>query len=74
MTVEFAPEIEEKLSRSAAQRGCDPRQFAQEIVSQYLDDEARFVAAVRIGEEELKNGNYLTHEEVGQRLARFLHR
>jgi hypothetical protein len=35
-------------------------------------EEARLVEAVHRGEEALQRGEYLTHEQVGQRLQRFL--
>ena len=36
------------------------------------DEESRFIEAVRRGEEALQRGEYLTHEQVGERLERFL--
>jgi putative addiction module component (TIGR02574 family) len=36
-----------------------------------LDEEARFIQAVTRGEEALRRGEYLTHEQVGQRLEEF---
>jgi predicted transcriptional regulator len=41
-------------------------------VARYFDEESRFVDAVMRGEEALQRGEYLTHEQVGQRLGRFL--
>jgi hypothetical protein len=41
-------------------------------VTRYFDEERRFIDAVNCGEEALKGGEYLTHEQVGQRLERFL--
>ncbi len=38
----------------------------------YFDEERRFIEAVTRGEEELQRGEYLTHEQVGQRLDGFL--
>ena len=37
-----------------------------------LDEEARFAEALKRGEEALDRGEYLSHEQVGQRLQRFL--
>ena len=37
-----------------------------------LDEEARFAEAVKRGEEAFERGEHLTHEQVGQRLQRFL--
>lgn len=72
MEVHFTPELEAKLANSAAQQGRKPDELAQEIVSRYFEEEARFVEAVRRGEDALQRGEYLTHEQVGQRLERFL--
>jgi predicted transcriptional regulator len=41
-------------------------------VARYFDEESRFVDGVRRGEEAFERGEYLTHEQVGQRLERFL--
>jgi predicted transcriptional regulator len=44
----------------------------QEVLAQYFDEEARFVSAVERGDASLRRGEHLTHEEVGERLKRFL--
>jgi predicted transcriptional regulator len=41
-------------------------------VARYLDEEKRFVEAVERGEDALERGEHLTHEQVGERLRRFL--
>jgi hypothetical protein len=65
MEVHFSPETEAKLTHSAAQQGRTPDELAQEIVARYFEEETRFVGAV-------KRGEYLTYEQAGQRLQRFL--
>jgi predicted transcriptional regulator len=72
MDVHFTPELEARLAQSAAEQGRDPDELVQEILMRYFDEEARFVAAVERGEEALERGDYLTHEQVGQHLGRFL--
>jgi predicted transcriptional regulator len=72
MEVPFTPELEAKLTDAAAERGRRPDELVQEVVARYLDADARFAEAVKIGESELERGQYLTHEEVGQQLKRFL--
>ena len=72
MEVHFAPEIEKKIAQSAAQQGRNADELVQEVVARYFDEESRFVEAVNRGEEALERGEYLTHEQVGQRLERFL--
>jgi predicted transcriptional regulator len=34
--------------------------------------DARFIDAVKLGEDALERGEFLTHEQVGKRLERFL--
>ena len=72
MEVNFAPDIEKKLAQSAAQQGRNPDELVQEVVARYFDEERRFIEAVDRGEAALERGEYLTHEQVGQRLERFL--
>jgi predicted transcriptional regulator len=72
MEVHFSPELEAKLTHSAAQQGRDPDELVQDVVSRFFDEEARFVEAVKRGEAALRRGEYLTHEQVGQRMERFL--
>jgi predicted transcriptional regulator len=43
-----------------------------EFEAKYLDEEAHFVAAVQRGETSLQRGEFLSHEEVAQRLKKFL--
>ena len=70
MEVHFAPELEEKLAQSAAQQGRNPDELVQEVVARHFDEESRFLEAVIRGEEALERGEYLTHEQMGERLDR----
>jgi predicted transcriptional regulator len=72
MEVHFPPELEAKLTHSAARQGRDPDDLVRDVVSCYFEEETRFVEAVKRGEEALQRGEFLTHEQVGQRLQRFL--
>ena len=72
MEVHFTPEQEARLAQSAAQRGRAPDELVQQVVTRYVDEESRFADAVGRGEQALERGEYLTHEQVGQRLERFL--
>jgi len=72
MEVHFPPEVEAKLTHSAARQGRNPDQLVQDVVSRYFEEETRFVEAVKRGEEALDRGEYITHEQVGERLQRFL--
>ena len=72
MEVNIGHELEAKLTHSAARQGCNPDELLQGVLRRYFEEEARFVEAVKRGEEALERGEYLTHEQVGQRLQRFL--
>jgi predicted transcriptional regulator len=72
MEVHFTPGQEAKLAQSAARQGRNPDELVRQVVAQYFDEESRFADAVRCGEEALKRGEYLAHEQVGRRLERFL--
>jgi hypothetical protein len=72
MEVHFTPEIETKLAHRAAESGRNPAEVVQEIISRYLAEEARFIESVTLGEQALRRGEYLTNEQVGQRLERYL--
>ncbi len=72
MEVNFAPEIEKKLAQSAAEQGRNPSELVEEVVAHHFDEERRFAEAVTRGEAALERGESLTHEQVGERLGRFL--
>jgi predicted transcriptional regulator len=72
MEVLFTPEIEARLARSAAEQGRNPDELVQQVMARYFDEESRFVDAVNRGEKALESGEYLTHEQVAQRLPSHL--
>jgi predicted transcriptional regulator len=63
MEVHFPPELEAKVTHSAARQSRDPDELVQDVVSRYIEDETRFVEAVKPGEEALQEGEYLTREQ-----------
>ncbi len=72
MEVHVTGELEAKLTHSAARQGRNPDYLVQDVLTSYFEEEARFIEAVKHGEDALQGGQYLTHEQVGQRLQRFL--
>ena len=72
MEVHVTGELEAKLTNSAAKQGRNPDDLVQDVLTRHFEEEARFVEAVKRGEGALQRGEYLTHEQVGQRLQRFL--
>lgn len=72
MEVHFNPDLQARLTQCAAQQGRNPEEFVQDVVARYLEEEDRFIEAVKRGEAAFDRGEYLTHEQVGERLGRFL--
>jgi predicted transcriptional regulator len=72
MEVHFAPDLQARLAQRATQEGRDLDETVQDVVTRYFEEEDRFVEAVRRGEAALERGEFLTHEQVGERLRRFL--
>lgn len=72
MEVAFTPELEARLAQTAALQGRNPDELVKQVVARYFDEESRFIDAVNRGEKALQCGEYLTQEQVGQRLDRFL--
>jgi len=70
MEVNFNSHLEARLTQRATQQGRKPDEFVQDVVERYLEEEDRLVEAVKRGEDALARGEYLTHEQVGERLRR----
>ncbi len=74
MELHVTGELEAKLAQSAAQQGRNPDEVVEDLLTRYFEEDARLAEAVKRGEDALARGEYLTHEQVGQRLGRFLQR
>jgi predicted transcriptional regulator len=72
MEVHFNPDLQARLTQRATQEGCDLDETVQHVVARYFEEEDRFIEAVKRGEAALERGEFLTHEQVGDRLRRFL--
>ncbi len=72
MELHVTGELEAKLTRSAAKQGRNPDELVKDVLTRYFEEEARLVEAVKRGDDAFDRGEYLTHEQVGQRLQRFL--
>jgi predicted transcriptional regulator len=72
MEVHVTGELEAKIAHSAATQGCNPDQLALDVLARHFEEEARFVEAVKRGEGAFERSEYVTHEQVGRRLQRFL--
>jgi hypothetical protein len=63
MEVHFPPELESKLTHSAAQQSRNPDELVQDVVSRYIEEGERVVEAVERDDEALQQGEYLTREQ-----------
>ena len=70
--VHFDPDVQAKLTQRATQQGRNPDEVVQDVVASYFEEEDRFIEAVKRGEAALERGEFLTHEQMGERLRRFL--
>ena len=70
MEVHFNLDLETKVNRVAAENRSGPDEYVQQLVEHYVDHDAWFRQKVRRGLEQLDRGEYLTHEEVGERIER----
>jgi predicted transcriptional regulator len=68
----FPPDVQARLAERAAQQGRKLDETVQDVVARYFEEEDRFVEAVKRGEAALERGDFLTHEQVDDRLRRFL--
>ena len=72
MEVHLTADLQAKLMNSASQQGRNPDEIVQDVLARYFEEESRFQDAVLRGEDALRRGESLTHEQVGERLHRFL--
>jgi predicted transcriptional regulator len=70
MEVHFTPEQEAQLSQIATKAGTDPERLVKDLLARYLDDEARFLAAVEKGLAAAERGEFIEEEEMDARLER----
>lgn len=72
MEVHFKPDVKARLAERASQQGRNLEETVQDVVARYFEEEDRFLEAVQRGEAALARGDFLTHDQVGDRLRRFL--
>ncbi len=70
MEVHFTPEQEARLTQIAAKAGTDPERLVKDVLIRYLDDEARFLAAVEKGIAAAERGEFIEEEEMDARIER----
>jgi predicted transcriptional regulator len=68
MEVQLTPEQQAQLAQLAAKSGTDPERLAANVVARYLNEEARFLAAVEKGIGAADRGEFIEEEEMDARL------
>jgi len=68
MNIQLTPEQETQLAQIATKSGTVPERLAANVVTRYLDEEARFLAAVERGIGAAERGEFIEEEEMDARL------
>jgi predicted transcriptional regulator len=68
MEVHFSPEQQAKLTQIATKAGTAPERLVANVVARYLEEEARFLAAVEKGISAAERGEFVEEEEMDARL------
>jgi predicted transcriptional regulator len=68
MEVHLTPEQESQLAEIAGKAGTAPERLVTKVVAHYLDEEARFLAAVEKGIAAAGRGEFISEEEMDARL------
>ena len=68
MEIHFTPEQEAHLAQIATKAGTAPERLVTNVVTRYLDEEARFLAAVEKGIAAAERGEFIEEEEMDARL------
>jgi predicted transcriptional regulator len=72
MEVQLTAEQQARLVEIATKAGINPERLANDVLVRYMDDEARFLAAVERGIAAAERGEFLEEEEMDLRVERML--
>jgi predicted transcriptional regulator len=70
MEVRFTSEQEARLAQMATKAGTAPELLVKDVVVRYLEDEARFLAAVEKGLAAAERGEFIEEEQMDARIER----
>ena len=68
MEVDFTAEQQAQIAQIAIKAGTVPERLVTNVVTRYLDEEARFLAAVEKGIAAAERGEFIEEEEMDARL------
>jgi predicted transcriptional regulator len=72
MEIRLAPDQEAHLAALAASRGSSADEIVGEAIARFLDDEARFAEAVKLGVAAADRGDFAPSDEVWAGVERIL--
>ena len=72
MEIRLSPDQEAHLAALAANSGRSANEVAQEAIARFLDDEARFAAAVKRGVEAADRDEFVEAQQVWEGVERIL--
>ena len=72
MEIHLNPELQARLDRAARENDTDPAEYVQQLIEHYVDHDVWFREEVRKGLEQLDQGEFLTHEQMGARIEQML--
>lgn len=68
MEVQLTPEQQAQLAQIASRFGTPPESLVSNVVARYLNEEARFLAAVESGIAAAERGEFIEEDEMDARL------
>jgi predicted transcriptional regulator len=72
MEVSLTPEQQAHLAELATRKGCSTNELVQEALTRYLDEEARFAEAVKLGLDAADRSEFVSSDEVWAAVERTL--
>ena len=66
MEVDFAPDLQAKLSRLAAEQGRDTQLLVREAVERFVSYDEWFVREVEKGLAAADRGEFIEHDQIGK--------
>lgn len=64
MEIHLSPEQQSRLAALAARDGCNTAKLVQDAVTRFINDEARFAEAVKLGLDAAERGDFVPSDKV----------
>lgn len=70
MELRLSPELQDKVERAAAQNNRGAEDYVKQLVESYVDHDAWFRQQVKKGLDELDRGEFVTDQEVREKIEK----